>query len=168
MPDVAQVSVSEYLATTYRPDREYIDGELVERNVGEKGHGLTQLLLGAFLLRRRQEWSIQAITELRVQVSPTRFRIPDVCVLRGSAPAEEVITYPPLLCVEILSKDDRVKDLQQKVDDYFNMSVPCVWIIDPLARRGWEYTSEGMREAREGTMRVRSTPIEVPLSAIFE
>jgi len=61
-----------------------------------------------------------------------------------------------------------VKDLQTKVDDYFNMGIPCVWVIDPLARRGWVYSSDGMHEAREGVLRVPSTPIEVPLSAIFE
>jgi hypothetical protein len=29
------LTLSEYLAASYRPDREYLDGELLERNVGE-------------------------------------------------------------------------------------------------------------------------------------
>jgi hypothetical protein len=29
------VPLSEYLNTSYRPDRDYLDGELMERNVGE-------------------------------------------------------------------------------------------------------------------------------------
>ena len=29
--------IEEYLKTTYRPDREYIDGEILERNVGKMG-----------------------------------------------------------------------------------------------------------------------------------
>jgi hypothetical protein len=32
------VSVREYLRTSYSPDREYVDGRIVERNLGEKGH----------------------------------------------------------------------------------------------------------------------------------
>ncbi len=33
-----KVSLEEYLNTSYRPDVEYIDGELQERNVGEIEH----------------------------------------------------------------------------------------------------------------------------------
>jgi hypothetical protein len=32
------ISVAEYLNTSYSPDREYIDGHIVERNLGEKTH----------------------------------------------------------------------------------------------------------------------------------
>ena len=34
--------LSEYLATSYRPDREYVDGEVKERNVGEYDHSRPQ------------------------------------------------------------------------------------------------------------------------------
>jgi hypothetical protein len=33
------ISVGEYLGSTYHPDRDYIDGELLERNAGETLHG---------------------------------------------------------------------------------------------------------------------------------
>ncbi len=36
------LSLGEYLQTTYRPDREYIDGELKERNVGKWDHARVQ------------------------------------------------------------------------------------------------------------------------------
>ena len=32
------VPVEEYLRTTYEPDMEYVDGQLVERHVGEFRH----------------------------------------------------------------------------------------------------------------------------------
>jgi hypothetical protein len=34
MASATQIPVSEYLDTIYHPDREYVDGELRERNVG--------------------------------------------------------------------------------------------------------------------------------------
>jgi hypothetical protein len=37
-----QLSVEEYLATTFRPDCDYVDGALAERNVGEWGHSIVQ------------------------------------------------------------------------------------------------------------------------------
>ena len=35
MPVAVPVSLQEYLETSYRPDCDYLDGELLERNVGE-------------------------------------------------------------------------------------------------------------------------------------
>ena len=71
MPAATQVSVSEYLSTTYRPDREYVDGEIVERNVGKKPHSRAQTLMAAFLSAREAEWGIESLVEQTVQVSPT-------------------------------------------------------------------------------------------------
>ncbi len=49
---------NEYLKTTYRPDRDYIDGEVRERNLGERPHSLLQLLIGSILLAHKDDWKI--------------------------------------------------------------------------------------------------------------
>jgi len=36
------IPVEEYLRTSYEPDMEYVDGQLVERSVGEHRHSRTQ------------------------------------------------------------------------------------------------------------------------------
>jgi Uma2 family endonuclease len=168
MPAATQVSVSEYLSTTYRPDREYVDGEIVERNVGKRPHSRAQINLASFLRAREAEWRIFALTEQRVRVSTTRFRIPDVCALHADAPDEDVIAHPPFLCVEILSKDDTVTSVTDRLDDFLRMGVENVWLIDPLKRRGYRYTTDGMLEAKDGVMRTSNPAISVPLDAIFE
>jgi hypothetical protein len=50
MATSALVLVEEYLRTSYEPDSEYVDGELVERNAGEKPHSKLQGALGAYLI----------------------------------------------------------------------------------------------------------------------
>ena len=40
------ISVEDYLNTTYRPDVDYVDGEIEERNLGEFDHGDLQLAIG--------------------------------------------------------------------------------------------------------------------------
>ena len=40
-----RVSVEEYLASSYRPDCDYIDGEVQERKLGEKEHAAIQAAL---------------------------------------------------------------------------------------------------------------------------
>src|SRR3954452_23864028 len=107
--------MSEYLATSYRPDCEYLDGELLERNVGEWDHSRLQMLLSSYLCNREKQWGILVVIEQRVQVKATRYRVPDISVLL-EAPAGPIIVEPPLLCVEILSPSDRMKEMQERID----------------------------------------------------
>lgn len=74
---------------------------------------------------------------LRAQVKPARFRVPDVCILAEHAPDEQIVMFPPILCIEILSPEDRMTRLQERVTDYFEMGVPTCWIVDPVAHRAW-------------------------------
>ena len=49
MGSTTLVSVGEYLSTAYRPDREYIDGRILERNLGERDHSVVQTELAIYL-----------------------------------------------------------------------------------------------------------------------
>lgn len=84
MSGAASIPVSEYLNSSYRPDCDYLDGELLERNVGEWDHSRLQMLLSRFLFDREKQWGIVVVPEQRVQVGPTRFRVPDITVIAGS------------------------------------------------------------------------------------
>ncbi len=75
------VSVGEYLHSSYSPDCDYVDGELQERNVGELDHAEVQSALVQWFRNHGKEWNIRAFTELRMRISPTRFRIADVCLI---------------------------------------------------------------------------------------
>jgi Uma2 family endonuclease len=168
MSSATLVSLQEYLATSFRPDRDYVDGELQERNLGEQPHSRTQILLGAFLLLKEAEWGIRILTEQRVQVSATRFRVPDVCALMAADPRDPIVRQAPFLCVEILSKEDTVTRLNERISDYFQMGVPYVWVIDPLTRRAFCYTPGEMHEVLDGMLRTKDPDIVVPLEEVFE
>jgi len=158
--------VAEYLSTSYSPDCDYVDGVLVERNVGEKDHSRAQGLLVGYLVNRRKEWKIHVFPEQRVQIKPSRFRVPDVCVVAGAEPDEQILTTPPLVCVEILSPDDRWSRMQEKIDDYLSFGVRHVWVIDPRSRKAYAFTPAGMHEVSE--LRAQNPEIVVPLQALFE
>jgi Uma2 family endonuclease len=161
------VSVDEYLHTLYRPDCDYVEGVLVERNVGEVTHAMAQQDLVAYLRQKRALWKMWVLQEVRVQVRPTRYRVPDVCVVPGGRPDEEILTQPPLLCVEILSPEDRVGRMQDRIDDYFGFGVRFVWLIDPKARRAWIYTPDEIREVRDGLLRTADPEWIVPLADVL-
>lgn len=161
------VSVEGYLHTAYRPDCDYVDGVLVERNVGEKSHAKLQKRILLYLEERRKQWRIFVIQDTRIQVSATRYRVPDVCVIAGPEPEEEIFTQPPFLCTEILSPEDRMSRMQGKIDDYLAFGVSYVWVIDPQTRKAWVYTSDVIREVRDGELRTGSPGITVALGDLF-
>ena len=168
MAAAAQISVEEYLHTAYRPDRDYVDGEVLERNLGEYEHSRPQMRLVMFFGAREKEWRIRVVPEQRVQVNSNRFRIPDVCVVLADTPVEGIFRTPPFICIEILSKDDSFKSVVARLDDYLAMGVAHVWVIEPLTRRGYVYTSDGFLEAKDGLLRAAGTEIAVPLTSVFE
>ncbi len=161
-------SVEEYLQTSYDPDREYVDGEVVERNLGEKTHSIIQRNLILCLGNQSKQLGIAVFPEQRVQISSTRFRIPDVTVIKAIQEQGEIFTSPPHLCIEILSKDDTMQYMQQKIDDYLGLGVPYVWIINPRNRKGYVVTPEGMFEAKSGVLETKDPAISVPVSELFE
>ena len=160
------VSIEEYLSTSYRPDRDYVDGVVMERNSGEYDHARLQGKLIAYYDRHEKQWGIRVVLEQRVQVSPSRFRIPDVCVIVDSGRPEQIFRTPPLICLEVLSKDDRLSQMQERVDDYLAFGVPYVWILDPTRREAWRCTADGMRKVTE--LRTENPETLVPLADLFE
>ena len=161
------IPVSEYLSTTYRPDRDYIDGELKERNVGEQPHAHVQGIITAIFYNNRKAWGVRPLPEQRLQISSSRYRIPDVCVVRNTDSKERIITFAPLLCIEILSADDSLRELQSRVDDYLAVGVQTIWAIDPWKRRGYCGSANGFKESGDGLLKIDGTAIEVSLADIF-
>jgi Uma2 family endonuclease len=161
------VPVEEYLHTLYRPDCDYVDGTLVERNVGKVTHSMAQQELVAYLRERRALWNMFVLQEVRVQVRPTGYRVPEVCAVLGGRPDEEIITKPPFLCVEILSPEDRQNRMQERIDDYLRFGVGYVWLINPQARRAWIYTQDEIREVRDGLLRTAEPEWIVPLAEVL-
>jgi Uma2 family endonuclease len=167
MATSALISVAEYLSTSYRPDCDYVDGEVQERNLGEYDHGKLQGILYLLFSAQRKEWQIRVVPETRVQVKATRFRVPDVCVLAGDAPTEQILCYPPLLCLEVLSPSDTIARMREKIRDYLEMGVRQVWLFDPASRSAMVCEGSTMTEQREGSLRLPGTAIEVALAEVF-
>ena len=162
------ISLEEYLHSAYSPDREYVDGEVQERNLGEYDHAsLQDALLGIFR-DHRTAWQVKARPELRIQVAAARFRVPDVTVLRNDHPVEQIITTPPLLCIEILSPDDRFGRMDQKITDYLDMGVRAVWVIDPLAKAGYDCRGGHLSMWQlSSRLALSGTPIAVDIAELF-
>ena len=136
-----QISVEEYLRTSSDPDCEYVHGVIKERAVPEYDHAAWQEAILAWFREHRLEWGIRALPELRIQVSPDEYRIPDVSVLNRNAPKEQVPTYPPLAVFEILTPTDRMTEVLEKLAAYQQMGIPAIWVIEPKKPTCYLYSS---------------------------
>ncbi len=160
------VSVEEYLRTSYRPDCDYVDGEVVARNLGEFEHGSLQREILVYLSAHYPSFRKRLIPEQRVQVKATRFRVPDICFLAEGAPRQKIVTVPPALCIEILSPEDTLTRTLERIKDYFGMGVPICWIIDPVSREAWSATPGRLDDVTDGVL--RAGDIEMPLAEVLE
>jgi Uma2 family endonuclease len=156
------VPVEEYLSTSWDPDREYVAGRLIERNAGELDHSYVQRVIYSALKAR----GLHAFVELRVQVRTNRFRIPDVLAVRGSRPSGRFLRQPPYIVVEIVSRDDRNADIDDKIEDYLDFGVENIWLVDPRRFRVTIRTRDGGRICRH-IVETRDSAFSIPLSEIF-
>jgi Uma2 family endonuclease len=162
------VSEAEYLRTSYAPDCEFEDGVLIERNVGTEKHSWLQAALTAYLFQRRKLWNIQVYTEQRIKVRDRKYKIPDICVVRGTRPTTPVFEQPPFLAIEILSPDDRPIRVADTVEDWLKFGIPYVWIIDPETLESSLHTAAGRLRLDDGVLRIAEAGIEVPLRLLDE
>lgn len=160
------VTLSEYLTTSFRPDREFVDGCLLERNVGEWDHSRLQVLLSGYLGERERQRGILVALATRVRVAPNCVRVPDITVIVGLPPEIGIVTQPPFLCVEILSPNDRMAEMQERIEDYLAFGVRCVWLINPRNRWAWIHTAAGVHEVTNGVLTTTDPDIRVPLSEL--
>jgi Uma2 family endonuclease len=169
MSTATLVPLETYLHTDYQPDREYVDGEVKERNLGEKEHARLQKSILLFFAAIEKQAAVRVYPELRVQVSSTRFRVPDLTVLRADAPDEQIVTHPPLIVVEILSPSDSLLGMREKIEDYLRFGIPNIWIVDPSDRMGYICRSGSFREWQPTTsLTVPGTEIQLDLTHLPE
>ncbi|HZB88923.1 MAG TPA: Uma2 family endonuclease [Terracidiphilus sp.] len=161
------VPVEEYLSTVYEPDCEYDDGVVVERNLGEFEHSFLQAILATLFTNNMSAWGVFALTEQRIQIAPTQYRIPDVSVLRVGSPRESILTHPPLIAIEILSPEDTMRRASFKTGEYLRFGIEHIWVIDPNARVAYRGTDSGLELVPSGELLVPGTPVTVHIADLF-
>ena len=127
MPVEGYLRLSEKLACEYR------DGVHYPKALPNKSHAALEFML----VLMPQKLGLDAVFEVTVRLSPTRYLVPDV--IAGPVIQDPYLTEPVLLCCEILSPEDRLGATLAKCDEYHVWGVPYCWVIDPIKRTAWEY-----------------------------
>ena len=147
MGSKAALTAEEYLRSSFPGvDKEFRDGELIDRSIPDTLHGRVQLLLGAFFLALSKTIPLWPRSEARLKLRDGVYLVPDIAVFHPSAPPK-VPDYPPLIAIEILSEDDRASAVREKLQEYRAWGIPHVWLIDPYAKRMYTPVTELSRKS---------------------
>jgi Uma2 family endonuclease len=143
------VATEQDLLDTPRDGQKYelVDGQIRVSPAGSR-HGKVcvrlVVLLGGYVRERGLGQVFESSTGFRLPGG--NVRVPDVSfVANGRFPGDEVPEgFPDLapdLSVEVLSPDDRPRDILDKVGEYLQAGVHLVWVIDWKRRKALVYRS---------------------------
>lgn len=158
------IPVEEYLRMSSDPDCEYVAGIIEERPVGELEHAKWQKALLRWFADHEQDWGILVYPELRVQTTADHFRVPDVTILSRNAPREQIITRAPLAVFEILSPEDLMSRMLEKLADYEGMGIGAIWLVEPKKQVYYHYRDGQLTP--ETVFSLPGTSFRVPFSEI--
>ena len=144
---------------------DYLDGVLVERNVGHYKHSKIQVLLVAAFLELGKRIPCHAAPELHLKLAARRYRVADLAVFFGPEPGPDIPTMPPDLVVEVLSPDDRHKDLIEKLEEYRQWGVTHIWFVDPWTERLHVYNDAGLMQV--ASFRLPESDFEITPKDLF-
>lgn len=153
VPAARALTLAEWAELPKEEAGEYVDGQLVEDEVVGQLHDL----VGAWLLFALQRWlfargGAAGLSDTRFGVTARRGRKPDLYAYfagRPRRPADGLVTVPPDIMVEIVSKraKDRRRDRIDKTLEYAEFGVKYYWIVDPYQRTIEVFELTGSRYA---------------------
>lgn len=86
----------QYLTTSYEPDCEYDNGEIQERNVGERPHSILQTRFILHLGPLEQTAEIQLFVGQRIQIGPGKYRCAGHLRVQGTGATRPHLLDPAL------------------------------------------------------------------------
>ena len=145
---VIRLSMDEFLALpAKKPYREFLRGEVTEKPMVNRTHGrLTSWLI--YLLTGYLMESGEGKVENEVRHADRRqdwVYLPDINVTleeryrpTGRGPVED----EPDFAIEVLSPDDHVSDVMERVELYLAAGTRLLWIVDPERRAITAYSPD--------------------------
>src|SRR5206468_5197632 len=115
MSTATRIPIEQYLATSYEPDAEFVNGEIEERAVGEYDHTVVQRAILLWFHQHDKQWQTRTLQEQRTRLNSDTVRVPDVSVWARSVPVEPVFSKPQLIVIGVLSPEDRQVRVQSRI-----------------------------------------------------
>jgi Uma2 family endonuclease len=165
MATKTEITAEQYLHMAFECDAEFVRGEIVERSMPDLIRGRILFLIAQALVPISRSHPLYPCFGVRMRVAPDVYRLPDAVVFAGELPGENVPSTPPLMVIEILSKDDRYHDPMDKLEEYRVWGIPNIWVIDPLAKRFSAYSDFALQNV--SSLALAEYQFELTPAALF-
>jgi Uma2 family endonuclease len=121
---------------------ELIDGVLVEKTMSSYESYLA-VLIGVLMSNHVRPLKLGIVlgADGMLKITPDQIRIPDVCfIAKEKLPGKFSLDIPvasliPDLAVEVLSTNNTHEEMEEKLDEYFEVGVREVWYVDPQLKQ---------------------------------
>ena len=174
--DRPKITPDELLKRSDRDRYELVNGELVEKNMGWQSSRIgAELLvvLGSYVRQHGLGWvngpdAAYQCFEDSLPDDPDRIRKPDVSFisLDRLPPEDEPTGYcevVPDLAVEVVSPNDTIYELTEKIDEYLKAGVKLIWVIVPNTKIVRIYRANGSTDELHVTQELSSESRARPL-----
>jgi Uma2 family endonuclease len=149
-----------------RPPCELVDGRIVPVPPTGAIHGRTELqlrrIIADFAERHDLGWVLVGEVGLITRRDPDRVRGADAVLVARSQSLtlpEGFLDFGPAAVFEIISPNDRWREIQDKLDEYFAIGCGQVWMVDPQRRQVTVYTGPTSGERFAVQARIAGTGI---------
>ncbi len=131
---------------------EIIDGEIVEMTPTGFEHGYFEGKIFSFLDFHLKNKGYVAVGEVGILISknPLRIRGADIVYINNKKIKEKpkgILEIAPDLIIEIISPNNTVSEIEEKVEDYLKIGVQKVMLINPQTQKVFIY-EKGKREIK--------------------
>jgi Uma2 family endonuclease len=128
---------------------ELVEGELIQMSPVGDTHGAIELNIGAELrdFVREHDLGVVRVGEVGIYISrnPDTIRAADVLFIAkenyAGRRSKGFLDIAPDLVVEVLSPSDTWHRVNQKLQEYFNIGVKMIWVVDSLDPQVYVYRS---------------------------
>jgi Uma2 family endonuclease len=150
MTTIHAITASQFLENPEYRNCELICGEVAPMTPASAGHGRIAarmvLRLAGHVETNRLGTVYTSETGFQIARNPDTVRAPDVAYVRKSrAQSDEAAFFngPPDLAVEVVSPNDRLREVMNKVQQWLSAGCSQVWVIDPGNRSVTVYHPDG-------------------------
>ena len=161
------ISPEEYLSMSFGDrEPEYVRGELIYKPMPDYAHSFLQMILGTMLNNALLPLGYNVLSEIRSRLAADNYRLPDVAVYGPDQAVEPVPTQPPVIAIEIISKDENHSHILEKLDDYQAWGVPNIWTVDPRRRKLSVFVDSTLKNVE--SLSLPGTPFEVRMAELLK
>ncbi|MEX2175084.1 MAG: Uma2 family endonuclease [Pirellulaceae bacterium] len=154
-PPPGQATEAECIAINERSDRlcELVDGTLVEKVMGSYESLIAGNIVTEFNIYLKQHRiGIALPSDGMLKLRFKLIRVPDASFISkenlraGSFPRHGVAAVAPTIAVEVISEGNTRREMEEKLDEYFQYGAAEVWYVYPNSKSVVRYTARSQSQ----------------------